>query len=45
MYIEEVTTDQLIKIVAGLVRKGIHFEVKPSRRVADHWDIRLTGGY
>jgi hypothetical protein len=41
--IRGVYTEKLAEIIAGLVERGIIFEVFPEGQ--DTWEIRLTGGH
>lgn len=45
MTIKQVPTALLAEIVAGLVKQGLGFEVKPHASYAGEWVITLTGGY
>jgi hypothetical protein len=45
MHIKRVPTALLAEIVAGLVRQGVGFEVKPHDCYEGEWVITLTGGY
>lgn len=47
MIIKNVPIEKLAAIVAGLVREGVGFEVKPADSISagDYWNIHLTGGY
>lgn len=43
MKIEDVSTEDLARIVAGLVREGVQFRVNATLK--GDWIITLTGGF
>jgi hypothetical protein len=42
MVIRAQSTEQMVKVVSGLVREGLTFDVTET---AYGWQIKLTGGY
>jgi hypothetical protein len=45
MTIENVQTEELAEIIAGLVMKGLTFKVVPQPALPGEWKVVLTGGY
>jgi len=45
MTIRNVHTDQLVKIIAGLVREGLTFRVDHNAPGSDYWTVVLLGGF
>lgn len=43
MTIRAISTEQMVEIVAGLVKNGLTFEATPAPH--GEWNIKLTGGY
>jgi hypothetical protein len=46
MKIENILTEELAEIIAGLVKQGLTFKAKPQTGFTTTvWSIELTGGY